>query len=192
MSLVASLPGSDQLAVSASLPLLPALMWPTDTFHSHQAIRQLCPFAVKRARERRKEERLGLGGESGQGRAGCSQSVYFPRPWSILLAAATAFLISLLSSAQRSSAQRRLKQEAVYLSSALYLHSGSSQICLARPAPKKHSLQGGKKDRKRLQKDKSIEKHPLSPRFTIPQSLCARFLSLLYSVLSSLFPSLGT
>lgn len=61
--------------------------------------------------------------------------------------AATAFLISLLSSAQSSSAQRRLKQEAVYLSSALYLHSGSSQICLARPAPKKHSLQGEKREK---------------------------------------------
>lgn len=57
---------------------------------------------------------------------------------------------------------------------------------------KTQSAGGKKKDRKRLQKDKSIEKSPLSPRFTIPQSLCARFLSLLYSVLSSLFPSLGT
>lgn len=76
--------------------------------------------------------------------------------------AATAFLISLLSSAQSSSAQRRLKQEAVYLSSALYLHSGSSQICLARPAPKKQVCRGKKRDRKRLQKDKSIEKHPVS------------------------------
>lgn len=97
--------------------------------------------------------------------------------------AATAFLISLLSSAQSSSVQRQLKQEAVYLSSALYLHSGSSQICLARPAPKKQSA-GEKKNKKRLQKDKSIEKHPLSLHFTIPQSLYTRFLSLLYSVLS--------
>jgi len=56
--------------MSASLPLLPTLMWPTDTFHSHQAIRQLCPFAVKRARERRKEERLGLGGEAVRGGQG--------------------------------------------------------------------------------------------------------------------------
>ncbi|KAA0714989.1 hypothetical protein E1301_Tti010171 [Triplophysa tibetana] len=124
------------LETSASLSPLPAPMQPADTFHSHQSIRRHCPFAVKRVRERRKEERLGLGGEAVRGGQGAVRKSASPGPQSIFLAAVDPtppprFLST--RSAQSGSTQRQLKQEAVYLSSALYLHSGSSQICLDRP-----------------------------------------------------------
>ncbi len=146
---------------------------------------------MKRARERRKEERLGLGGEAvrgGQGAVRVSTSPG-PGPFSWLPRPRRRHCLSYqpaqLSTEQLSAAaaQTRSCLSELSLVSTLWLQSN----LLGQTSSQKTQSAGEKRD-KRLQKDKSIEKHPLSPTVT-----------LLYSVLSHdmhfiiiSFESLGT
>lgn len=164
--------------------VLPALMRPLIHFTFTRQLGSSALCCEKSEGEKKRGE-IRAGRRSGQGRAGCSQSVYFPRPWSILWAAAapTPPLLSyqpaqlsteqLSAAAAAAAAQTRSCLSELSLVSTLWLQSNlpgqtSSQkntVCRGR---------GGRKHRKRLQKDKSIEKNPLSLHFSIPQSLNAR------------------
>lgn len=140
----------------------PAPMRPADTFHSHQAIRRLCPFAVKRARERRKEERLGLGREAVRGGQGAVRKSASPGPQSILLAAADPTPPPPFLSTR--SAQHRAAQRSGSSNKKLFIWA---QPCIYTLAPVKSAWPDQKTqsagilrkpETERLLKDKSIEK----------------------------------